>query len=119
MNGRPVVVTISPLLPPPRRANIADVLIAPPDHHSASEHGAELLRRYPNATLVLVPDQVGRALVVTRDGSPVRVRLPGTAPQPRNDAIRILAVLLFDLIAGGHARLDHPPETGSKVVGAT
>jgi hypothetical protein len=115
VTGRPVVVTIPPYLRHPLRAGTADVLIAAPDHRSASEVCSDLLRRYPRAILVLAPDQTGGALVMTRIGEPVRVRLPEMVRS--DDTIRILAVLLFDLIAGD-AGDGHPPEAGPKIVGA-
>lgn len=104
-----VVVTIHPFLPHPSRAGMADVLIAPPDHRAGSEYCADLLDRYPQVNLVLVPDQTGGVLIATRSGEPVRLRLPEVLRSA--DATRALAVALVELIRPGGPGAD-PAEAG-------
>jgi hypothetical protein len=104
-----VVITIHPFLPHPRRAGVADVLIAPADHRAGSEYYADLLGRYPRVCLVLIPDQIGGILIATRSGAPVRLRLPEVLQSA--DATRALAVALVELIRPGGVGAD-PAEAG-------
>lgn len=86
--GEPVVATIYPHLPEPRRAVLADVLVVIADRPLSTEWRADVFVRYCGLALLFVVDPGGEALAHFRDGTVLALTV-----QP--DKVFVAARLLY------------------------
>jgi hypothetical protein len=64
----PILVTIWPFLPEPRRAAVADVIVTVADDRPVADQCRDFFDRYPGLLLVLVAHPSGNLIVGMRNG---------------------------------------------------
>jgi hypothetical protein len=84
----PVVVTIRPQQPEPRRAILADILVVLVDRRLALDRGTEFFARYPGLALLVIAGTDGEALARLRDGTVLALSV-------RPDDVHLAAQFLY------------------------
>jgi hypothetical protein len=99
-SNEPVIVSICPHAPDPRRASLADVIIMGDDHPTGDLRG-ELFARYPGLTLVLMSMPAGEVTAGLRDGTTVTLQPGHSWSTSVVDLVRARWPAIVELLATG------------------